>query len=93
MKLNYSLIEKNIAIYDEAKSILPIISQWENGEVGTQVMNQLGLTDFMIFHNFRKGLKLEGQELIIPKMNWSKLKPLLSLHTKSPRLAKFIETL
>lgn len=90
MKLNYILIEKNISIYEDAKSKFPVISQWEKSEVSTHVMNQLGLNDFMAFSNLRAGIKLKGQELIMPNMTWFKLKPILVSLTKSPRLAKLI---
>ena len=38
MKINYDLIKLNLATYQEAKSILPVISEYERDEIPSSVM-------------------------------------------------------
>jgi hypothetical protein len=54
MKLNYDLIKKNLAIYAEAKELFPTISEYERGEVGSNVMRNIGLQYFAEFWDFMK---------------------------------------
>ncbi len=48
MKLNYDLIKKNLATYEEAKELFPVISDYERGEVNINVMRNLGLRGLLL---------------------------------------------
>ncbi len=89
MKIGYDIIKQNIATYEEAKSILPVISQYEKGEVSASALVSLGLRDFLDFHNFKKSVEDKGYSLVMD-INWRKLKPILVDKTDTPRLKKYI---
>lgn len=90
MKINYDTIKHNIATYEEAKSILPAISQYENGEITGSALNSLGLRDFMDFYNFKKLMSDRGYPLVIEDMNWRKIKSILVDKTDNVRLKKYM---
>ena len=56
MKFNYEIIKKNLEIYNEAKSLLPILSEYEKGEVSQYAIRNIGLRDFSDFSDFLKQL-------------------------------------
>ena len=87
MKLNYDLIKKNLATYAEAKELFPIISEYERGEVGSNVMRNIGLQYFAEFWDF---IKYNGKfNLVIEGMTWRKSKALIAESTQNARLKKF----
>ena len=89
MKFNYGIIKKNLEIYNEAKSILPILSEYERGEVNQYAIRNIGLKDFVDFSDFLKQLSVNGFTPVMD-CNWRQLKHLLIEHTKTPRLKKLI---
>jgi len=86
MKLNYDLIKKNLATYEEAKELFPVISDYERGEVNINVMRSLGLQEFGEFYDFLK----RGDNLIDDGITWRKLKLMIAESTSNIRLKKFI---
>ena len=89
MKFNYEIIKKNLEIYNEAKSILPILSEYERGEINQYSIRNIGLKDFAEFSDFLKILSNKGFTPVM-NCNWRQLKPLLIEHTRTPRLKKLI---
>lgn len=89
MKFNYEIIKKNLEIYNEAKSILPILSEYERGEVNQYAIRNIGLKDFSDFSDFLKQLSNKGFTPVMD-CNWRQLKPILIEHTITPRLKKLI---
>lgn len=84
MKLNYDLIKKNLATYEEAKELFPVISDYERGEVNINVMRNLGLQEFGEFYDFlKRGNPIEEG------MTWRKLKIIIADKTPNARLKKF----
>jgi hypothetical protein len=90
MKINYDLIKTNLETYQEAKSILPVICEYEREEVSSSVMRNLGLGKFASFCDFLKQSERSGFNPIMGDITWRKLKPLISTHTKNVRLKKFV---
>jgi hypothetical protein len=86
MKLNYDLIKKNLATYEEAKELFPVISDYERGEVNINVMRSLGLQEFGEFYDLLK----RGDNLIDDGITWRKLKLMIAEKTTSVRLKKFV---
>jgi len=89
MKINYDLIKLNLATYQEAKSILPVISEYERDEIPSSVMRNLGLGKFASFCDFLKQSERSGFNPI-EDTTWRKLKLQISTHTKTERLKKFV---
>lgn len=89
MKFTYAAIRQNIRFYERAKESLPIISQFERGEVSMQSMNSLKLQDFAEFYNFKRSVIALGLELDKP-LSWRKLKPILVKHTKCERFKVYL---
>ena len=96
MKLNYDLIKKNLATYAEAKELFPTISEYERGEVGSNVMRNIGLQYFAEFWDSKQGYALPAQPAhsnkfnpVIEGMTWRKLKALIAESTQNVRLKKF----
>lgn len=89
MKINYDLIKLNLATYQEAKSILPVISEYERDEVQSSVMRNLGLGKFASFCDFLKQSERSGFNPV-EDTTWRKLKLQISTHTKAERLKKFV---
>jgi hypothetical protein len=58
MKFNYDSIKENIRIYNEVKEKIPMISQYEKGEVNFNSMRSIGLSNFADFYNFSKDKNL-----------------------------------
>jgi hypothetical protein len=90
MKINYDSIKLNLATYQEAKSILPVISEYEKDEVSSSVMRNLGLGKFASFCDFLKQSERSGFNPITEDITWRKLKLLISTHTKVDRFKKFV---
>lgn len=90
MKFNYELIRKNIEVYNEAKLTLPVISEFENGEVNHNTMRTLGLGEFADFYNFKKNLSDRGFKPIMLGCSWRFLKPLLVNNTNNERFKKMM---
>lgn len=90
MKINYNLIRSNLETYQEAKSILPVIGEYEREEVSSSVMRNLGLGKFAEFCDFLKQSEKSGFNPITEDITWRKLKLLISTHTKVDRLKKFV---
>ena len=86
MKITYDLIKKNLATYAEAKESLPVISDYERGEVNMNVMRSLGLQEFGEFYDFLKRVENPIDE----GMTWRKLKLMIAEKTTSVRLKKFV---
>ena len=85
MKITYDLIKKNLATYAEAKESLPVISDYERGEVNMNVMRSLGLQEFAEFYDFLKRVENPIDE----EITWRKLKLMIAEKTPSVRLKKF----
>lgn len=90
MKLNYDLIKKNLATYEEAKEIFPIISEYEQGQVSFGTMNKLGLGDFASFGSFLTNCFNSGFNPVMKGMTWRRLKPMLVEQTLNERFKKFL---
>ena len=90
MKINYDSIKLNLVTYQEAKSILPVIGEYEREEVSSSVMRNLGLGKFAEFCDFLKQSEKSGFNPITEDITWRKLKLLISTHTKVDRLKKFV---
>ena len=90
MKINYDSIKLNLATYQEAKSILPVICEYEREEVSSSVMRNLGLGKFAEFSDFLKQSEKLGFNPITEDITWRKLKLIISTHTKVDRLKKFV---
>jgi hypothetical protein len=90
MKINYDSIKLNLATYQEAKSILPVIGEYEREEVSSSVMRNLGLGKFAEFSDFLKQSEKLGFNPITEDITWRKLKLIISTHTKVDRLKKFV---
>ena len=89
MKINYDLIKSNLETYKEAKSILPVIGEYEREEVSSSVMRNLGLGKFAEFREFLKQSEKSGFNPI-EESTWRKLKLQISTNTKLDRLKKFV---
>jgi len=90
MIINYDIIKHNIEIYNSAKCSLPIIGEYERGEVNYSHLRNLGVYDFADFYNFIKEQNQLGFSLIMENMTWRKLKPILISNTKNERFKKLI---
>lgn len=90
MKINYDIIKSNLETYKEAKLVLPVIEEYEKGEVSSSAMRNLGLGKFALFYDFLRESEKIGFNPIMNDITWRKLKPLISTHTKTDRLKKFI---
>jgi len=92
MKFTYDFIKENLRIYNEAKSVLPIISQYENGEVSHNAMRTLNLTEFADFYNFINSEKSRGFELI-QAVSFKELKFQITDKTKNIRFKKLFSNM
>jgi len=84
MKFTYQFIKENLRIYNEAKQQLPIISEYETGNVSSSVMRNCGLDKFAEFSNFLKDSNEKGFNLI-EALNYKELKQILVENTKNKR--------
>lgn len=92
MKFTYDFIKENLRIYNEAKSLLPIISQYENEEVSYNAMRSLKLELFADFYNFLKSERSNGFELI-QAISFKELKEVIINKTKSERFKTLIKNM
>jgi len=92
MKFTYEFIKENLRIYNEAKQVLPIISQYENGEVSHTAMRTLNLGLFAEFYNFLSSEKLKGFELI-QAVSFKELKSEITDKTKNIRFKKLFSNI
>lgn len=90
MKFTYQFIKENIRIYEVAKSKLPIIEQYEKGEVTYQSMQKIGLDKFAQFFNF---LKREQNNGFVTQMaiTYAELKSYLIEHTRNSRFKTWLK--
>lgn len=89
MRFTYAAIRQNMRFYERAKELMPVISQFERGEVTIHAMQTLKLGDFADFYNFKKSAESLGLELDRP-ISWRKLKPILVENTLSERFKTFL---
>jgi len=92
MKFTYEFIKENLRIYNEAKQVLPIISQYENGEVSQSAMRTLNLGLFAEFYNFLASERLKGFELI-QAVSFKELKSEITDKTKNIRFKKLFSNI
>lgn len=85
MKIKYETIEHNLEIYKNAKSIFPIIGQYESGDINRQAMVNVGLNDFASFYDFIENCSKLGYQPIMDISKWRQLKPHIVEHTTSPK--------
>jgi hypothetical protein len=90
MKFQYQFIKENLRIYEVAKSKLPIIGQYERGEVTYQSMQKIGLDQFAQFFNFLKSLQQYGFEAQMA-INYTELKSYLIDHTRNSRFKTWLK--
>jgi hypothetical protein len=90
MKFTYDFVKENLKIYKEAKSNLPIINQYEMGEISYQSMQKIGLEKFALFYQFLN--ELEKKEFNpLAAMSYSELKELLIANTKNERFKTWLK--
>lgn len=92
MKFTYEFIKENLRIYNEAKSLLPIITQFENGEVSYNAMRSIKLEQFADFFNFLKYEKGRGFELI-QAVSFKELKQIICDNTNHDRFKKLFQNI
>jgi hypothetical protein len=85
MKFTYDFIKENIRIYNLAKEQIPVISQFEGGEVSFNAMRCLGLDKFAEFYNFSKNKDL------IRAISFKELKEVLVENTKIERFKTYLK--
>ena len=90
MKFTYDFIKENIRIYNEAKSILPIISEFERGEVSLNSMRLMKLGNFADFYNFIKSNQELGFNLI-GALSYRELKLILSEKSNTERYKTYFK--
>jgi hypothetical protein len=90
MKINYDVIEHNLEVYKTTKNILPIISQYENGDMSKSTMTSIGLYDYVSFCDFIKNTNELGHTPIMNILKWRDLKPLIEEKTTYERLKIYI---
>lgn len=84
MNFSYQFIKENLRIYQEAKSIFPIIAQYESGEITYNSMQKIGLEKFALFFQFIDDVRKSGFELQ-KALTYSELKEILVSNTKNER--------
>lgn len=92
MDFDYDNIKENLRIYNQAKSLLPIISQYESGEVSYSSMRSLRLE---LFANFSDFIKTETERGLSPiqALSFAELKKLISESTQNPRYKKLFKNI
>jgi hypothetical protein len=85
MKFSYEFIKENLRIYNLAKEQLPIISQFENGEITYNAMRSLGLDKFAEFHQFSK------DKDIIRAISYKELKEIFVEETTDIRFKTYLK--
>jgi hypothetical protein len=93
MKFTYDFIKENIRIYNEAKSKISIISDYESDKVTYSAMRSIGLGVFADFYSFFSKNKSDsfGQDDLIKAITWKELKPILIESTKSVRFKTWLQ--
>lgn len=89
MKFTYEFIKENIRIYNQAKELLPVISQFEKGYISHNSMRSLGLDSFVQFYLFTKSQNNLGFNLI-SALSYKELKQLLVENTKVERFKTYL---
>lgn len=90
MKFTYEFLKENLRIYKEAKSGLPIITQYENGEISLQSMQKIGLDSFASFYQFLNDLEKKEFNAQMA-LNYSELKEILINNTKNERFKTWLK--
>ena len=85
MKYTYEFIKENLRIYDEAKSKLSIVTDFENDAVSLSAMRSIGLGTFAEFWQLKKANNL------IKALTYKELKPILVASTKNPRFKTWLK--
>jgi hypothetical protein len=89
MKFTYDFIKENLKIYNQAKEMLPVISQYEQGLISQTSMRSLGLEPFVQFYEFTKSQKNLGFELI-QAISYKELKEVIAKNTTVDRFKTYI---
>ena len=89
MKFTYDFIKENLRIYNQAKEMLPVISQYEQGLISQNSMRSLGLELFSQFYEFTKSQKNMGFELI-QAISYKELKEVIAKNTTVDRFKTYI---
>lgn len=89
MKFTYDFIKENLRIYNQAKEMLPVISQYEQGLISQNSMRSLGLELFSQFYDFTKSQKNMGFELI-QAISYKELKEVIAKNTTVDRFKTYI---
>ena len=89
MKFTYDFIKENLKIYNQAKEMLPVISQYEQGLISQNSMRSLGLELFSQFYEFTKSQKNMGFELI-QAISYKELKEVIAKNTTVDRFKTYI---
>ena len=89
MKFTYDFIKENLRIYNQAKEMLPVISQYEQGLISQNSMRSLGLELFSQFYEFTKSQKNMGFELI-QAISYKELKEVIAKNTTVGRFKTYI---
>jgi len=90
MKFSYQNIKENLRIYNEARETLPVISQYESGDISFQAMQKLKLETFAQFYNFLTSLKTMNFHTQMA-ITYKELKPILIEHTKNVRFKTWLK--
>lgn len=90
MKFSYDFIKENIRIYNEAKQILPIISEYEKSQVSYNVMRNIGLEKFALFYQFLSHLESNGFSPI-QAISYKELKSILIDKTSNERFKTYLK--
>lgn len=90
MKFDYTYIKENLRIYNEAKSKIQIISDYERGDVTYHSMRSIGLDLFAEFANFLRDCKHQNWEPI-SAISYRELKGHITQHTHYPRFISLIK--
>lgn len=84
MKWTNEFIVRNLDIYQQAKDLIPTISQYERGEITSTSMRFLGLKQFSDFFDFQKSQSNLGWSLTHTP-SYRELKTLIANNTKNER--------
>lgn len=90
MKFTYEFIKENIRIYQETKKQLPIISDFENGDVTYNAMRNVGLDKFAEFFNFQRDVNKQGFSLI-QALTYKELKEIIITKTQNERFKTLLK--
>lgn len=90
MKFSYEFIKENQRIYELAKQQLPIITNFERGDVSHTVMRNIGLEKFVDFFNFMTELNKHGFTPI-QAISYKELKQILIDKTQNVRFKTWLK--